>query len=68
MKQISGKEFCKALEKHGWKLLRVKGSYHVFCKTGRDERISVPVHKNKPLKVGLLRHFMKVAGFIDKEL
>ncbi|MBW8049332.1 MAG: type II toxin-antitoxin system HicA family toxin [Cytophagales bacterium] len=68
MKQISGKEFCKALEKQGWQLLRIKGSHHVFGKTGREDRISVPVHKNKPLKIGLLRHFMKVAGFVEKEL
>jgi len=68
MKQVSGKEFCKALEKQGWQLLRIKGSHHVFGKTSRDERISVPIHKNMPLKIGLLRHFMKVAGFVEKEL
>lgn len=65
MKQISGKEFCKALEKQGWKLLRIKGSHFVYGKTGRDERISVPVHKNKPLKIGLLKHFMKMAEIIE---
>ena len=32
------------------------------------ERISVPVHGNKPLKLGLLKHFMKVAGIGPKEL
>ena len=68
MKQIIGKEFCKALEKHGWQLLRIKGSHHVYGKTGRDERISVPVHKNKPLKIGLLRHFMKITGIDEKGL
>ena len=35
---------------------------------GRIERISVPVHGNKPLKLGLLKHFMKVAGLGPEEL
>ena len=68
MKQISGKEFCKVLEKQGWQLLRIKGSHFVYSKPGRDERISVPVHKNKPLKIGLLKHFMKVARFNENVL
>ena len=68
MKQISGKAFCKALEKHEWHLLRIKGSHHVYGKAGRDEKISVPVHKNTALKIGLLLHFMKIAGIDEKEL
>ncbi|MCS1411606.1 MAG: hypothetical protein M2R45_04807 [Verrucomicrobia subdivision 3 bacterium] len=31
-------------------------------KSGVDVRISVPVHGNKLLKIGLQRHLMKVAG------
>jgi len=68
MKQISGKDFCKALERHGWQLLRIKGSHFVYGKDGRDERISVPVHKNQPLKIGLLKHFMKIAEIKEYEL
>jgi len=25
-------------------------------------QISIPIHGNKPLKIGLLKHFMKIAG------
>jgi len=28
MKAVSGKEFAKLLERHGWSLLRVQGSHH----------------------------------------
>ncbi len=62
MKSISGKEFAKLLEKEGWKLKRIKGSHHVYIKTGNPARISLPIHGNKPLKIGLLKHFIKVAG------
>ncbi len=68
MKSISGKEFAKILEKHGWILLRVQGSHHVYCKPGNSIRISVPIHSNKDLKLGLLRYFMKQAGLSEVDL
>jgi hypothetical protein len=30
--------------------------------------ISVPIHGNSPLKIGRLRHLMKVAGIDESEL
>ncbi len=53
MKSISGKRLCKLLEEKGWLLKAVKGSHHVYMKPGRKERISVPVHGGKDLKIGL---------------
>jgi predicted RNA binding protein YcfA (HicA-like mRNA interferase family) len=29
MKAISGKDFAKMLERHGWSLLRAQGSHHI---------------------------------------
>ena len=68
MKSVSGKEFVKLLEKNGWTLLRVQGSHHIFGKPGSTVRISVPVHKNQSLKVGLLRHFLKQAELNETDL
>ncbi len=68
MKSISGKDFAKILEQHGWSLLRVQGSHHIYGKTGNEIRISVPVHRNEALKIGLLRHFMKVAELKEDDL
>ena len=62
MKQVSGKQLAKLLEKNGWELLRIQGSHHIYGKSGNEARISVPVHKNQDLKVGLLRHLLKLAG------
>jgi predicted RNA binding protein YcfA (HicA-like mRNA interferase family) len=68
MKSISGKDFAKVLERHGWALLRVQGSHHIYGKAGSEIRISVPIHRNQNLKTGLLRHFMKKAGLTEKDL
>ena len=67
MKAISGKDFAKLLEKKGWELRRTKGSHHIYAKAGNPARISVPIHGNSPLKIGLLRHLMKIAGIDETE-
>jgi predicted RNA binding protein YcfA (HicA-like mRNA interferase family) len=68
LKAISGKKFAQLLEKKGWVLRRINGSHHIYVKEGYPVRISVPIHGNKSLKIGLLRHFMKVVGINENEL
>ena len=67
MKSVSGKDFAKVLERHGWSLLRVQGSHHIYGKTGSDIRLSVPIHGNQTIKIGLLKHLMKMAGLSEGE-
>lgn len=64
MKAVSGKEFARLLESRGWSLQRVNGSHHIYAKAGSPIRISVPIHGNESLKVGLQRHLMKLAGLL----
>ncbi len=68
MKQISGKNFIRLLQQHGWSLVRTNGSHHILTKPGHRERIVVPVHGNAPLKIGLLKHQMKIAGLNEADL
>ena len=68
MKSISGKHFARILEIKGWRLISVNGSHHVYMKVGNSARISLPIHKNEDLKVGLLKHFMKIAEISETEL
>jgi predicted RNA binding protein YcfA (HicA-like mRNA interferase family) len=68
LKPVSGKNFCKLLEAKGWELRRINASHHIYGKAGENSRISVPVHGNAPLKLGLQRHLMKVAGIEETEL
>ena len=68
MKTVSGKDFARLLEKHGWELKRVTGSHHVYAKSGNPARISVPIHGNASLKIGLLKHFLNLSGISEDEL
>ena len=68
MKPISGKQLAKLVEKRGWILLRIQGSHHIYGKSGSDVRLTVPIHKNQDLKIGLQRHLMKVAGLTEADL
>ena len=68
MKAVSGKDLARILEKRGWQLLRVNGSHHIYGKPGSNVRLSVPVHGNQPLKIGLLHHLLKMAGLSESDL
>jgi predicted RNA binding protein YcfA (HicA-like mRNA interferase family) len=68
LKTISGKRLCRVLESNGWELKRINGSHHIYAKAGMTARISVPVHGNKPLKIGLQKHLMKIVGIDETEL
>jgi predicted RNA binding protein YcfA (HicA-like mRNA interferase family) len=68
MTPLSGKDLAKAIERHGWVLLRVNGSHHVYGKRGSVVRLSIPIHGNHPLKKGLFRHLVKQAGLSEADL
>lgn len=68
MKAISGKRMCKLLEGKGWRLARVTGSHYIFVISGKNIRISVPVHGNQDLKIGLQKAIMSLAGIREEEL
>ena len=68
MKIISGKELCKILESKDWNLARIHGSHYIYTKEGIKEIIVVPVHKNKALKVGLLKKLMRIADISEQEV
>ena len=68
MKQVSGQDLARAVQRKGWSLARVHGSHHIFTMPGRRERIVIPVHGNRPLKTGLLRSLMKIADLTEEEI
>jgi predicted RNA binding protein YcfA (HicA-like mRNA interferase family) len=68
MKSVSGRDFARIIERRGWILLRVNGSHHIYGKSGSVVRRSIPIHGNKPLKTGLLRHLAKLADISDDDL
>jgi predicted RNA binding protein YcfA (HicA-like mRNA interferase family) len=68
MRTITGREFARMIERRGWQLLRISGSHHIYGKSGSIVRLSVPIHGNRPLKTGLLRHLAKLAEIPEDEL
>ncbi|WP_373540881.1 type II toxin-antitoxin system HicA family toxin [Chamaesiphon sp.] len=65
MKSMSGKELAKLLEANGWTLLRIQGSHHIYGQEDNSSRISIPIHRNRDLKIGLLRSLLKTAALLD---
>lgn len=68
MRPISGKAFAKAIERHGWVLQRVQGSHYIYKKPGSEVRLSVPLHGNRLLKIGLMRHLATMAALREDDL
>lgn len=68
MKSYSGKNFCKVLEKHGWILVRVNGSHHIYRKKGNNFAISVPVHSGADLRLGILKKLLKLSDLKEDDL
>jgi predicted RNA binding protein YcfA (HicA-like mRNA interferase family) len=68
VKSVSGRHFCRELEKHNWTLQRIRGSHHIYAKDGNSSILTVPVHGNRDLKQGLLRRLLKDAGLTEQDL
>jgi predicted RNA binding protein YcfA (HicA-like mRNA interferase family) len=68
MKALSGREFARLVERRGWRLLRINGSHHIYGRLGSNVRLSIPIHGNRPLKLGLQRHLAKLAELVDEEM
>lgn len=57
----------KAFERAGWKVRKQTGSHVQLIKEGSPYILSIPVHKGKPIKQGLLRDQIKKAGMTVEE-
>lgn len=53
----------RAFEKAGWRRAKARGGSHVkMIKEGNPNILSIPVHKGKPIKQGLMRNQIAKAG------
>jgi predicted RNA binding protein YcfA (HicA-like mRNA interferase family) len=65
---VSGKATIRALQRAGFVLNRVNGSHHAMIHRGPPFRlVSVPVHGNKPLKIGTLAEIIERSGLTVEE-
>jgi predicted RNA binding protein YcfA (HicA-like mRNA interferase family) len=68
MKSVSSRDLVKAVERKGWVLLRVHGSHHIYGRESSPVRLSIPMHEGRDLKMGLVRHLMKMADVTEDDL
>lgn len=68
MKAVSGKQMCKALERAGWNLIRIRSSHHIYHRDGAPRPVPVPVHGNRTLPGKLQRAIMKESGLSERDL
>lgn len=57
----------KAFERAGWKKRGQKGSHIHLTKEGSHYILSIPIHKGKPIKQGLLKNQIMKAGLTEEE-
>jgi predicted RNA binding protein YcfA (HicA-like mRNA interferase family) len=60
LSQLDANRVVKAFVRLGWTVVRVSGSHHVLKASGRAT-LTVPVHKGRTLKEGLVRGLLKAA-------
>ena len=68
MRSVSPRDLIQAVERRGWVVLRVHGSHHIYGREGSTVRLSISVYEGRDLKVGLVRHLMKMAGISEGDL
>ncbi|MBK5225652.1 MAG: type II toxin-antitoxin system HicA family toxin [Thermoleophilia bacterium] len=64
---LKAQRVVKAFEKAGWTSKGQRGSHVQLSKEGNPNIISIPVHKGKSIKGGLLRDQIKKAGLTVEE-
>ena len=67
LRNLKPEKVIKALERAGWVNKGQRGSHVKLIKQGSPNILSIPVHKGKPLKIGLLRDQIKKSGLTEEE-
>jgi predicted RNA binding protein YcfA (HicA-like mRNA interferase family) len=62
LKILSAKEVCKILSKHGFVLIRQKGSHIMMQKKTENSTITVPVPNHSEIKIGTLQSIIRQSG------
>jgi predicted RNA binding protein YcfA (HicA-like mRNA interferase family) len=59
--RLSGRDLCGILERHGFRILRRRGSHIVLQRRGTDATLTVVVPDHKELAGGTLRSILRQA-------
>ena len=62
LRVLSGREVCAILERHGFALVRQRGSHLVMQRSAEGRTTTVPVPDHDEVKVGTLRSIIRQSG------
>jgi len=65
--RASGDKHLSAFKAAGWQVNHIEGSHYILTKENSEIHLSVPVHKNKILGIGLLKKLIAKAGLTNDE-
>jgi len=64
---LKPEKVIKAFERAGWVKRGFKGSHVKLTKEGNPNILSIPVHKGKPVKIGLLKDQIRKSGLTEEK-
>lgn len=64
---LNPEKVIQAFERAGWQNRGKRGSHVKLIKPGNPNILSIPVHKGKTIKIGLLKDQIKKAGLSGEE-
>ncbi len=67
LRVLSGRKVCEILHRHGFELVRRRGSHVVMQKSSGESTVTVPVPDHKELKLGTLRSIIRQSGADRKD-
>jgi len=62
MRVLSGKDICRILSRHGFVVVRQRGSHVVMQKKLPDTTITVPVPDHPEIRIGTLMSIIRQSG------
>lgn len=64
---LKPEKVIKAFERAGWVNKGQRGSHVKLIKPGNPNILSIPIHKGKQIKIGLLKDQIKKSGLREEE-
>ncbi|MCG7850278.1 MAG: type II toxin-antitoxin system HicA family toxin [ANME-2 cluster archaeon] len=65
--RASGDKHVSAFKAAGWQVNHIEGSHYILIKDNSEVHLSVPVHKNKILGIGLLKKLIAKAELTNEQ-
>jgi predicted RNA binding protein YcfA (HicA-like mRNA interferase family) len=64
---LKPEKVIRAFERAGWVSMGQRGSHVKLAKEGNPNILSIPVHKGKTVKIGLLKDQIRKSGLTEEE-